>query len=326
MTSTAAFDASPILIDVVRNGFVESVHRGRMVVTSPDGHIEASVGDVTAPFYPRSANKPMQALAMLRSGLDVQGALLALCAASHSGEDFHLVGVREILAGAGLGVDALQNTPDYPVDETARDAWIRSGHGKESLSQNCSGKHAGMLRTCVRAGWSTEDHLDPTHPLQVEVAATVAELAGEASSLGIDGCGAPLFAMPLQGLAHAFGRFAGAGGGDLKLIADACRHHPEYVSGTGREELSLHRAVPGLMVKGGAEGCVALGLADGRGMAIKVDDGNPRGVYALASAVLKHLGHAHPLLDALSTPPVLGHGQPVGVIKVHDGVVAQLFA
>ena len=326
MTSAAAREASPILIDVVRNGFVESVHRGRVVVTTPDGHIDASLGNVTSPFYPRSANKPLQALAMLRSGLDLEGHLLALSAASHSGEDFHLAGVREILARAGLGVEALQNTPDYPLDEASRDAWIRAGHGKESLAQNCSGKHAAMLLSCVLAGWPTATYLDPTHPLQVEVAATIAELGGEASWLGVDGCGAPLFALPLQGLAHAFGQFAGATDGELTAIADAYRAHPEYVSGTGREEVSLHRAVPGLMTKGGAEGCLAIGLADGRGIAIKIDDGNPRGIHAVASAVLRHLGFTHPLLDALATVPVLGHGEPVGQIRVHEGVVAQLFS
>ncbi|MEL4358591.1 MULTISPECIES: asparaginase [unclassified Luteococcus] len=315
---------SPVLVQVIRHDFLECVHRGRVVLTNPDGSVALALGDAEAQLYPRSANKPMQALAMLRSGLDLTDELLALAGASHSGEGFHLDGVRRILAGVGLDESALQCTPDHPLDEQARGEWILAGHGKEPVAMNCSGKHAAMLRTCLRAGWPTQDYLAATHPLQQEVARVITELAGQASNPTVDGCGAPLFSMSLRGLAHAFGQFAGADEGELKTIADAYRNHPEWVSGTRREEVTLHRAVPGLLCKGGAEGCLAIGLADGRGIAIKADDGSARGTMAVAHALLTRLGLGSEQLDQLATAPVLGHGEPVGQVRAVPGLFDSL--
>lgn len=311
---------SPVLVHVIRQDFLECIHRGRVVLTNPDGSVAFALGDVEAQLYPRSANKPMQALAMLRSGLDLTDELLALAGASHSGEAFHLDGVRRILAGVGLDEGALQCTPDLPLDEQARGEWILAGHGKEAVAMNCSGKHAAMLRTCLRAGWPTQNYLEPTHPLQQAVAAAVTELAGEASNPTVDGCGAPLFSMSLRGLAHAFGQFAGADEGELKTIADAYRQHPEWVSGTRRDEFTLHQAVPGLLCKGGAEGCLAIGLADGRGIAIKSDDGSARGSMSVAHALLTRLGLGGEQLDQLASAPVLGHGEPVGQVRAVPGL------
>src|SRR4051812_9794980 len=132
-------DSDPILVEVVRNGFVESVHRGRVAVTAPDGALLASVGAEFAPMYPRSSSKPLQAVGMLRAGLDLDGALLALVAASHSGEGFHVEGVRLILAGAGLDESALQTPPDWPLDEAAREAAVRAGVPRSPVFMNCSG-------------------------------------------------------------------------------------------------------------------------------------------------------------------------------------------
>jgi len=125
--------ATEILVDIVRSGFVEGHHRGSVVALTSDGEIDWSIGDVTSPIYPRSCNKPVQALGMLRSGLDLDGDLLALACASHSGEDFHIDGVRRILASAGLDEAALQTPPDYPLDETARTAYIRRGLDQSAL-------------------------------------------------------------------------------------------------------------------------------------------------------------------------------------------------
>lgn len=311
-------DADPVIADVIRGGFLECVHRGRVVVTDPAGGVRFALGRVDEPMYPRSSSKPMQALAMLRNGLDLSGRLLALAAASHAGERIHLDGVQEILAGAGLSVADLQNTPDYPLDDAARDEWVRAGRGRESLAQNCSGKHAAMLRTCVRAGWPTADYLDPAHPLQQAIAQVQAECAGSASAVTVDGCGAPLFAVPLSGLARTFGRLAAASEGPEKALADAYREFPEMVSGAHRDEVVLHRAVPGLMAKGGAEGCLAIGLADGTGIAIKSDDGAARGLMPVAVLLLRRLGRDEPGLAALASGPVLGHGEPVGAVVPHE--------
>ena len=131
--------------EIVRSGFVEGHHYGSVVALDSAGGVAWSVGAVETPVLPRSCNKPIQALGMLRAGLDLPPALLALACASHSGEDFHVAGVREVLAGAGLDESALQTPADYPLDEQARDAVIRAGGGKEPVLSNCSGKHAAML-------------------------------------------------------------------------------------------------------------------------------------------------------------------------------------
>ncbi|WP_114560870.1 asparaginase [Desertihabitans aurantiacus] len=312
-------------IEVVRNGFTESVHRARVVVTGPDGTVQHALGDVGAPMFPRSSNKPLQAVAMVRAGLDVEGELLALVAASHSGEAFHRDGVRRILGGCGLEVSELQNTVDHPSDEVERERWIREGHHREAIAMNCSGKHAGMLRTCRLNGWSRGDYLDPPHPLQRRCRETVAELAGEeVAADAVDGCGAPLHGISLAGLARAFGRIAAADAGPERTVADAIRQHPEWTSGTRREEAAIHRAVPGSVGKAGAEAVYAVGLADGRGLALKVVDGGPRGVPLLMAELLLALGHDDPALHRLRTAPVLGHGRPVGEVRVLPGLLADI--
>ena len=312
----------PILVEVVRNGFVESVHHGRVAVTGPDGALLSSVGAEFAPMYPRSSSKPLQAVGLLRAGLDLDGELLALVAASHSGEDFHVDGVRRILAGAALDESALQTPPDWPLDAAAREAAIRAGLPRSPVFMNCSGKHAGMLATTVALGADASTYRDPDHPTQLAVLRAIDDLAGEqATNLAVDGCGAPLFALTLYGLARSFGRLAGAADGPERQVADAVRAHPEFTSGTTRDELALHRAVPGLLGKAGAEAVYAVGLPDGRGIALKISDGNPRARVVLMAAVLQRLGLDHPTLDAQVSEPVLGHGERVGEIRpVREGL------
>jgi L-asparaginase II len=308
--------AAPVVAHVVRNGFVESVHHGTAVVTGPDGGVLFEVGDSTGPVLPRSSSKPIQALAMVRSGLETDGRLLALASSSHSGEDFHLTGAREILGGAGLTELDLQNTPDYPLDEKARIAWIAAGHPKQSIAQNCSGKHSSMLATCVAAGWDTATYRDPGHPLQQAITQAVLDLTGgPVSAVAIDGCGAPIHAVPLAGLARAFGRIAGATDGPEAKVAKAIREHPEYLGGTDRDVTKLIAGVPGLVAKDGAESVYAVGLPDGRGVAVKIADGGARARGPVLAAVLRRIGvDQEAALAALEEEPVLGHGQPVGSV------------
>jgi L-asparaginase II len=310
------FALDPILVEVVRNGTIESVHHGRVAVTGPDGGLTHELGAVFAPMYPRSSSKPLQAIGMVRAGLDLPPELLSLVCASHSGEPFHVDGVRRILTGAGLREDALQTPPDWPSDEQAAHEVIRTGGGKAAIMMNCSGKHAGMLATSVINDWPTETYRDPDHPVQLAILQTIDDLAGErAGLLAVDGCGAPLFATSLYGLARAFGRIAQASDGPEATVAAAIRSHPEHVSGTRRDELALHRAIPGLVGKAGAEAVYAVGLPDGTGVAIKISDGSPRARTAAMSAALQRLGYHHPTLDEQAATPVLGHGEPVGSIR-----------
>lgn len=310
----------PILAHVVRNGVVESVHRGTAVVTRADGSIEHAWGDPTGLIFPRSASKPIQASAMVAAGLDLPPHQLALVCASHSGEPFHLQTALEILHGAGLTEGHLRNTPDYPVDDEARDEWIRAGHRKTSLAQNCSGKHSGMLATAAANGWDLATYLDPDHPLQQAITATVARLSGgSVAALAVDGCGAPLHGIPLAGLAHAFGRIAAAPAGTPEArVADAIRAHPEHLGGTRRGVTTLIREAPAqqrLIAKDGAESVYAVGLGDGRGVAVKIADGHMRAKPLVLAAVLRRIGAGSEAgYAALEDAPILGHGKPVGSI------------
>jgi L-asparaginase II len=306
-----------VVAEVVRSGFLEGRHRGSVVVTAPGGAVEWAVGVVDRPMFPRSSNKPMQAVGMLRNGLDLDGELLALAGASHSGEPFHLDGVRRILAGARLDESALQTPPDYPIDDIARDEWIRSGREKSPVTMNCSGKHAAMLATCVAAGLPIDDYRNPEHLVQKGIRAAVEDGAGEpVAAVGVDGCGAPLLAITLTGLARAFGRYAAAPADTPEgRVADAFRSFPEYASGSRRDEAALMHAIPGLFCKAGAEGVYGVGLPDGRGIAIKIEDGAARARPVVMAATLRRLGLTDPILDDQSAAPVLGGGRPVGTIR-----------
>jgi L-asparaginase II len=312
-----------ILVEVVRSGFVEGHHRGSVVALASDGAVDWSIGDVAGPIFPRSCNKPLQTAAMMRLGLDLDGELLALACSSHSGEPFQVEGVRRILAGAGLDEKALKTPADYPLDEDARLAVIQAGQAQSSVAMNCSGKHAAMLATCVARGWDTSTYLDRTHPVQEAIAATFAELTGEAiASVGVDGCGAPLFSTSLTGLATAFRALATAEEGTAeRRVADAIRSFPEYVSGSRRDESSLLRAIPGAIAKAGAESCYAVALPDGRAVALKIDDGSARARPVVMAAALRRLaidevpGVDAEAVSATGVALLLGGGVPVGELR-----------
>ncbi|MFE5241144.1 MULTISPECIES: asparaginase [unclassified Streptomyces] len=320
MTSSIAPSSSPVLpvlAEVVRSGFTEGRHRGSLVVLAADGSVELALGDPAAPVFPRSSNKPMQAAAILRAGLDLSGERLALAAASHSGEGFHLELVRTMLAEHGLKPDDLQTPPDLPLDPVEAEAYLAAGGVREPLTMNCSGKHAAMLAVCVRNGWDTASYLDPAHPLQRLVGEVVAEAAGEpVAALGTDGCGAPLMAIGLVGLARAFRSFVLAEPGTAeRRVADAMRAHPEYVAGTRRPDTWLMREVPGALSKMGAEAVQALALPDGRALAFKIDDGATRALGPVLARSLELLGVDAPVVSRIGSAPLLGGAARVGEIR-----------
>lgn len=310
------------LVRVLRSGFHEGSHAGAAVVLDPAGRVRFAHGPIDAAVFPRSSNKPFQAMAMLAAGAELHGADLALAAASHSGEPIHTDRVLKMLARTGLTEQDLQCPPGMPLDEATRTELIRAGAAPRRVFMNCSGKHAGMLTACLVAGWDLSTYLDPDHPLQRAIRDTVGELAGEApSAVGIDGCGAPLFAVSLTGLARAFGRVAAAGPDTVAgRVAAAMRAHPEMVGGTGREDTRLMTAHPGLLVKGGAEGVHCAALADGACVAVKISDGGDRARMPVLVAGLRRLGLASELLDELGVGTVLGGGRPVGTVEVAPGV------
>ncbi|GIF11097.1 asparaginase [Actinoplanes teichomyceticus] len=298
-----------VVAEVVRSGFVESVHHGVVALTGRPG-----VGETGRPFFPRSSNKPLQTVGMLRAGLvPREAADLALISGSHDGEPLHADRVRAMLAAAGLGVGALGCPAQLPMGEASRQAWLRAGGGPEPVLMNCSGKHAGMLATCVANGWPLESYLDPGHPLQVALADAVSELAGEPiAATGVDGCGAPVLAVSPDALARAFLRLVEAEPGTPeRRVADAMRAYPELVAGTGAEDTRLMREVPGLLVKSGADGVVAAAMPGAGGIAVKIADGSARARMPVLAEALRRFGVVAPDL----AEPVLGGGRPVGVVR-----------
>ncbi|GGO68298.1 asparaginase [Nonomuraea cavernae] len=295
-----------LVVEVVRSGFVESRHQARMLTFDADGRPGETHGAVHVPASPRSSMKPLQALGMLRAGLRLDGELLALACGSHAGEPYHVNGARKILAGAGLDESALRCPEDYPEDRAVTE--------RSRVRMNCSGKHAAMLATCVVNDWPVTGYLDPAHPLQRAIRATVEELTGErVAASGVDGCGAPLFFVSMVGVARAFRTFPLAADDSFeRRIYHAMTAHPEWTSGTGRMEATLMRAVPGLMLKAGAEAFEAFALADGRVGVVKVEDGSSRARTPLTVAALRALG-----VDVdLPATPVMGGGRPVGELRV----------
>ena len=319
MSASPLSDAFVELAVTTRNGHDESVHYGAVVALESDGSVAFALGDAGAVVFPRSSTKPIQATAMVSSGLSLPPRLLALVCASHDGRAEHLSTAKEILATAGLTEDALGNTADYPLDPDAQDAAIRAGGVKTALQMNCSGKHSGMLATCVHNGWDLESYLHVDHPLQQRITEMVPQLAGEeASFIGVDGCGAPAHALSLTGLARAFRSVALAPSSSAAgQVATAIRQHPEMLGGPTRDITLLIQGVPGLMGKDGAEGVFAIALPDGRAIALKISDGANRARPPVMKFALQALGVDVSAVDPRAFDSVIfGHGKPVGNVRV----------
>ncbi|WP_433313601.1 asparaginase [Micromonospora sp. CA-269861] len=315
---TKTYEGGAPLAEVVRSGFVEGAHRGSVVVLDAAGVAVASAGDVTSPVFPRSASKPMQAIGMLRAGLALTDpADVALVSASHAGEEFHLARVGALLERAGLDASALHCPPDLPVGAAAREAVLRAGGGPSRVQMNCSGKHSGMLLTCEAAGWPQEGYWRPEHPLQQRLRAAIEEFTGEqAAAVGVDGCGAPVLAVSLTGLAGAYLRLVEAEPGSVpRTVADAMRAYPEIVGGTQADDTRLMRGVPGLLAKVGAEGVIAVALPGVGAVALKIDDGADRARMPVLVSALRRLGVDAPVLTEYAEVPLFGGGVPVGAVR-----------
>ncbi|WP_328408794.1 asparaginase [Nocardia sp. NBC_00403] len=313
------------LVEVVRSGFRECVHRGSAVIVGSDGEPTLALGEVHLPIFPRSTNKPMQAITLLRNGFEpLDDAELAIATASHYGEPDHVALVRRLLDRFGFDEKALACPPDLPSGEQARAAALAGSVEPSPVFMNCSGKHAAMLATCAVNGWPTTGYLDEAHPLQQSVIATITDLTGEPETdLGIDGCGLPIIPVSLVNLARAFATMATADPeAPERRVADAIRAHPRVISGTNAPDLLIMQATPGLVCKIGADGVHAGALPDGTAFAYKIDDGHDRARIPLTLAILHRMGvewtDAH---AELAAPAVLGGGARVGVIRAIPGVV-----
>lgn len=318
--SSSSHIALPLveLAAVRRSGLIESRHYGSLIAIGSAGNTVLELGPIDDTILPRSTVKPLQALACLTAGAPLEGAELAIAAGSHTGEDEHVRVIRSILARGGLGEDALGCPADWPEDDATRDRLIRAGKLRSPIRMNCSGKHAAMLLACAVNGWSIDDYLDPSHPLQKHVLATVAEMTDTpVSHTAVDGCGAPLFGTTVRGLAIAFRKLVTASPDEAAgRVASAMRAHPFYVGGTGQANTELMRLLPGVLAKGGAEGVIGVAGPNGTAVSMKVIDGSPRATTLIAIRVLEFLGIDTSAAAMLALVPVLGGGVRVGEITV----------
>jgi len=278
-----------VLAELTRNGLVESVHSGHLIMLNADGSDHKVKGSVDMPIFPRSSVKCMQASAMVRNGLKLEPRLLALVEASHSGAAIHQEGVLEILAGAGLSESDLQCAFDKPLGDAERIAWGEKPATR--LAMNCSGKHAGMLATCVINGWDIKTYLNADHPLQVAVLNEIEGLVGaKVSNKTFDGCGAPLFAVTTRELANAIRNITISKDLVHIEVMSAARAFPEMVAGDGRLTTRTMQSVAGLFMKEGAEAVEVASMSDGRTLVFKISDGSWRAFGAIMHAALLEWG------------------------------------
>lgn len=316
--------ASPVpLVRVIRSGIEETVHLGSIVVADEEGAVVASAGDPDRVVFARSSTKPLQAAVSLDlAGDELSDAEVAVMCGSHNGERVHVETVEKVLGRAGLGFSALLCPPARPLDPEA----ARAVSGPRPELHNCSGKHAGMLLACVRRGFDLDSYPQPAHPVQQAILGAVGAASGRSPvAVGTDGCGIPVHAFPLVGLATVYARLArptrlGALAPEAERAVRGMVGEPYMVAGRERVCTRVMQAVPGVIVKVGAEGllCAAL-LGRGLGMALKVEDGSGRPWGPSLVRALRLLGalgqEEEASLGALAQLPVLGGGRPVGVIR-----------
>jgi L-asparaginase II len=316
------------LARVTRGDATDSIHYGSVAVVGRDGRVLFAAGDPSFITMTRSALKPLQAVPLVAAGgverFGFSREQMALLCASHSGEPRHVSAVADMLRRVGGRAEQLQCGVHPPLFYAARDELPPAGVAFTPLQHNCSGKHTGMLAYCLHCGLPTETYLAFDHPLQRAIRQAVAHLTGTEESrliAGIDGCSAPNYAVPLSALAFAYARLAGVederfGRAPLAL-GEAMSAHPEMVSGEKRNDLALMRAAGGDWVtKVGAEGVQAIGVrSKGWGIAVKVADGNARGLHPATVAVLEQLG----LLDDARRTALAAWREPT--IRNYRGIV-----
>ncbi|MFQ6000794.1 MAG: asparaginase [Anaerolineae bacterium] len=330
--------AGPPLVEVTRGEEVESLHRGVVVVADASGRVVKGIGNYEFVTFLRSAAKPLQLIPLIESGAAARFGFtdreLAVMAGSHNGEDIHLQAVASILAKIGLGAEALHCGIHYPFDRVASQRLREAKEEPSVLHNNCSGKHAGMLALALHKGHSIEDYERPGHPVQEAILQSIADFAGmepQTVIIAVDGCGAPTFTLPMRRAALAYARlvdprhFPPLRQEACRRVVQAMRSYPEMVGGsTGRLETELMRLQPNTLVaKAGAEGYFAIGVLQeggGLGIAIKMEDGSPRGRNPVVIETLYQLGFLNlEDLERLSIyyrPPVKNrHGRVVGEIR-----------
>lgn len=308
------------LARIERSGLIESRHLGAAAVVDADGTVLRAAGDVRATVFPRSALKPLQAIAMLETGARFTDAELVLAAASHCGSPEHLAVVESMLAADGRDADALQCPVQAPLGFDERAARAARGLAPTRLTMNCSGKHAAMLRASDALGADAGSYLDPDHPLQQRIIAVVERYTGEPVHLsGFDGCAAPLHATSLAALATGIARIARRTTPEADRLMSAVAAEPWAIDGRGRANtLTIERL--GGIAKLGAEGVVVIGTPQGVAVAVKVLDGSMRATTPVALGMLASVGaidaDAAAELVERTSERVLAGDREVGALRV----------
>lgn len=325
MTETGGGPADPVLAELWRGGVLESVHRGAAAVAAPGGLVE-SWGEVRRPVLPRSALKPLQALALVESGAADARRLgseeLALACASHSGTPAHTERVAGWLAALGLAPGDLGCGAHPPLDGRARAALRLAGVEPSPVHHQCSGKHCGFLTLAVHLGAEPRRYLEPDGPVQARVRAAIEEVADETvTATVIDGCSAPAHALSLAALARAMARLArpetlaGRRAEAARRLVAAMKAHPELIGGPGRDATRFTRdAAAGAVAKTGAEGCFVAALpAAGIGIALKIADGAERAAAVAMAGLLARAGALAP--DEADRPVLTTRGAEAGRLR-----------
>ena len=308
-----------MIIGSVRSGLVEALHPVAAVAVDDSGSVIAALGDdLEREFFLRSSPKPLQAMVSQRNGAALSGEQLAVAASSHSAFPVHVAHVTDMLVEVGLGPEHLLCPPDRPSRPSSDRLWATRGRGaRERVFHNCSGKHAAMLRACVANGWSLE-YTDPRHPLQQEILTAASDATGRSvEPVGVDGCGVPTLRSNVTGLARIFSRLVNDS--DYSEVTQAAsRFTPLTVDGS-RAESVLTRWVPSI-AKGGAEGCIGLGLLE-HGIAFAAKSWTGLSAPAVVGLIelMDQLGvipvYQRAQLTAIARPEVLGGGSPIGTLQ-----------
>ena len=327
---------SEVLLHYTRAGHVENIHRGDVVVVNCDGKIVSSIGNPHLPMFWRSAAKPFQALAFVKNGgleqYNITEEELAVLVSSHSGEDNHVALVRSILKKIGLTEDDLECGVLRPVHGKTFKRMVKNDEPITQVHNQCSGKHSQIMALAIMLGVPVKDYIKPDHPAQQVIfkhVAMASKMPEDKLEIGIDGCGVPVFYLPLCNMSLAYARLSTPDKGDwgeyetaARKIRDAMSKYPQVVSGTGRIDLAVNEVTHGrIIAKVGADAVYCLAVKDqSLGITFKIEDGSLQAVTPMTIALLKHL-------DLLSKdefeqlnqkfPPVLKNhrGDVIGTIE-----------
>jgi L-asparaginase II len=309
-----------VVAELVRDGHVESLHRGIVAVVSGDGTTLLERGDAATTVYPRSTLKPLQTLALLSLGVDLTPLEMALSTASHCGSKAHQDAIEAFLHRHGFSSDELQCPVDWPLGVRERADMVASTGEPHRLAMNCSGKHAGFLAATRHAGWDEATYLEPEHPLQRLIFSVIESWAGEPVAFSsTDGCGAPLHALSVRGLALAIAKIASAHTPDTRRLIDAIGSNAWALDGPGRANTITIETIGGI-AKIGAEGLVVIGTPEGVAVAVKIIDGSMRATTPVALQALVSVGAitedvAGRILSHMPDP-VLGGDRIIGGLSV----------